>query len=172
VYVGDPLREPLDDLEVVALAIGDVAGVQAEVDQRGVGVGQEAFDPDLGVDVGVHVRVEDQPHAVLFVDEPRQLVGTRDEVLPLLGSMSPACVAAPVCGSVYCSGRCTRYRAPSTASSFASRPNASIAAARASLPLCRPAKTVPPQTVSSRRASSSLSRAGSCGMKPCGPSSV
>ena len=75
----------LDDLEVVAVAVGDVAGVQAQVDVLRVGVGQELLDPVLGVDVGVGVRVEHQLHAVLLEDDPAELVGAGDQVRPLLG---------------------------------------------------------------------------------------
>ena len=63
------------------------------------------------------------------------------------GSMSADSVSAPLCMSVYCSGRCTRYSAPTSRSSRASRPNSSLALSSASLPLCSPANTVPPMTV-------------------------
>ena len=62
-----------------------MAGVEAEVHQLRVGVGQEALDPVLGVDMGVGVRVEDQLHAVLAVDHLGELVGAGHQVLPLLG---------------------------------------------------------------------------------------
>src|SRR4051794_7299886 len=84
VDVGDALGELLDDLEVVAAAVGDVSRVQAQVHQLRVGVAQESLDPVLGVDVSVRVRVEDQLDAVLLEEEPRQLGGAGDEVLPLL----------------------------------------------------------------------------------------
>src|SRR5215213_8613008 len=70
VHVGDPLTEALDDLEVVALAVGDVAGVQAQVDVRRIGVDE---------------RVEHVLHAVLVVEVASQLVGAGHQVLPLLG---------------------------------------------------------------------------------------
>ena len=76
-------------------------------------------------------------------------------------SRSPDSVAVPVCWSVYCSGRCTRYSAPTADNSRASWPNSAIALSSASLPLCRPAKTVPPQAVRLRLASSSFSWDGS-----------
>src|SRR6476620_497931 len=85
VDVGDALGELLDDLDVVAVAVGDVSRVQAEVHQLRVGVAEEPRDPLLGVDVGVRVRVEDQLDAVLLEEEPSQLVGAGDQVLPLLG---------------------------------------------------------------------------------------
>src|SRR4051794_18403885 len=84
VHVGDPLGEPLDDLNVVAAAVGDVPGVQAEVDKLRFGVAEELLDPILGVDVGVRMRVEDELDAVLLVDDPGQLVRAGDQVLPLL----------------------------------------------------------------------------------------
>ena len=74
----------LDDLQVVAAAVGDVPGVQAEVDELRVGVLQELLDPVLGVDVGVGVRMEHQLDAELLVEHPAQLVGARDQVRPLL----------------------------------------------------------------------------------------
>src|SRR3954464_2914572 len=49
-------------------------------------------------------------------------------------------------GTEHCSGRWIRYFAPTALSSRASRPKASMASSRASLPRCRPAKTVPPHT--------------------------
>jgi hypothetical protein len=60
--VVDAVREPLDDRDVVSGAVGDVPGVQAQVHVPRVGVGEEPFDPVLGVDVGVGVRVEHQLH--------------------------------------------------------------------------------------------------------------
>ena len=57
------------------------------------------------------------------------------------GSMSPDCVASPVCMSVYCSGRWIRNFAPTALSSFASWPNSVIALSSASFPLCSPANT-------------------------------
>ena len=56
----------LDDLQVVAVAVGDVPGVQAQVDELRVGVVEELLDPILGVDVGVGVRVEHQLDAELL----------------------------------------------------------------------------------------------------------
>ena len=84
VHVGDPLGRLLDDLQVVAVAVGDVAGVQAQVDELRVGVVQELQDPVLGVHVGVGVRVEDQLDAVLLVDHLAEFVGAGDQVRPLL----------------------------------------------------------------------------------------
>jgi hypothetical protein len=60
VHVGDSIREALDDLDVVAVAVRDVSGVQAQVDQFAIGVGEKPLDPLLGVDVGVCVRVENE----------------------------------------------------------------------------------------------------------------
>ena len=68
-----------------AVAVGDVPRVQAQVDQLGVGVGEEPLHPLLGVDVGVGVRVEHQLDAVLLQQVAGQLVRPRDQVLPLLG---------------------------------------------------------------------------------------
>ena len=83
-HVGDPFRGALDDLQVVAAAVRDVPGVQAQVDELRVGVLEELLDPVLGVDVGVGVRVEHQLDAELLVEDPAQLVGARDQVRPLL----------------------------------------------------------------------------------------
>ena len=66
VHVTDALAVPADQVEGVAAAVGDVAGVQAQVDVRGVGAVQEAFDLGLGLDVAVGVRVDDEPDVVLF----------------------------------------------------------------------------------------------------------
>ena len=85
VQVGDPLREVLDDLQVVAAAVGDVPGVQAEVHVLRVGFDQELLDPVLDVEVGVGVRVRHQVDAVLLEDDLAQFVGSGDQVLPLLG---------------------------------------------------------------------------------------
>ena len=60
VDVRDPLGEAPDESDVVPAAVRDVAGVEAEVDELGVRVGEEPLDPLLGVHVGVGVRVEDE----------------------------------------------------------------------------------------------------------------
>jgi hypothetical protein len=86
VDVVDPLGEALDDLDVVAVGVGDVPGVQAQVHEPRIGVGQEPLDLVLGLDVGVHVRVEDQFDAELLVDHPAEFVGSGDEVAPVLGA--------------------------------------------------------------------------------------
>src|SRR3954447_745614 len=66
VDIGDPLREPLEDLKVVTVAVRHMAGVGAQVHQRRVGVLQEALNALLRVDMGVGVRVEHQLDAVLL----------------------------------------------------------------------------------------------------------
>jgi hypothetical protein len=48
VHVGDPLGEPSTICTVLAVAVGDVAGVQAEVDVCGSVSGEEALDAFLG----------------------------------------------------------------------------------------------------------------------------
>jgi len=83
-HVGDPLGEAVDDLEVVAAAVGDVPGVQAQVHELRVRVLEEFLDSVLGVDVGVRVRVEHQLDAEFLEDHPTQLVGPGDQVRPLL----------------------------------------------------------------------------------------
>ena len=118
VDVGDPIREPFDDLHVVAVAVGDVAGVEAEVHVLRVGVGQEALDPLLGVDVRVDVRVEHQLDAELLEQVAGQLVGARAP-----GSSSrpgrgrrPRWTRRCACRCT-ASGRWTRYLAPTSRSS-------------------------------------------------------
>ena len=100
--------------DVVAAAVGDVPGVQAQVDVLRVGVLQELQDALLGVDMGVGVRVEHQLDAVLLEHtRPSSLVPVT-RFVHCSGSRSPASVASPVCMSVYCSGRWTRYLAPTS----------------------------------------------------------
>jgi len=60
-------------------------GVQAQVHELRVGVLQELLDTVLGIDVGVCMRVENQLDAEFLEDHPSQLVGTGDQVRPLLG---------------------------------------------------------------------------------------
>src|SRR6266550_132497 len=57
-HVRDPLRKALDDFEIVPVAVGDMAGVEAEVHQIRISVGQEPLNALLGVDVSVGVWVE------------------------------------------------------------------------------------------------------------------
>jgi hypothetical protein len=57
VHVGDPFGSLLDDLQVVTAAVGDVPGIQAQVDELRIGVLEELLDPVLGVDVCIGVRV-------------------------------------------------------------------------------------------------------------------
>jgi hypothetical protein len=84
VHVADPVGVPLDQLEVVSAAVGDVPRVQAQGDGRGVGVGQEALHPLLGVDMAVGVRVEDQRDAELLGEDPAELRHAGAQVGPLL----------------------------------------------------------------------------------------
>ena len=84
VHVADPLRVVLDELEVVAVAVGDVPGVQAQGDQVGVGLGQEALDPLVGVHVAVGVRVELDLQPVLVPDRLGQPVDLAGVGGPLL----------------------------------------------------------------------------------------
>ena len=84
-HVGDALGVLGDDVEVVAVAVGDMPGVEAQVHELRIGVLQEPLDPVLGVDVGVDVRVEHELDAVLLEQDPAQRVGALDEVAPLLG---------------------------------------------------------------------------------------
>src|SRR5690606_25349851 len=51
VDVSDAFGVPADEVDVVAAAVGDVPGVQAEVGVPGVGGVQEPLDLDLGLDV-------------------------------------------------------------------------------------------------------------------------
>ena len=83
VDVGDPVGELADDVDVVSVAVGDVSGVQAQIHKLWVGVGQEALDPLLGVDMGVDMRVEGQLDTELIEHHPAELVGAGDQVLPL-----------------------------------------------------------------------------------------
>src|SRR6476619_4533471 len=53
VQIADPLRGTLDDRDVVAAAVADVAGVQAEIHELAVGAVEKAVDVLLGVDVAV-----------------------------------------------------------------------------------------------------------------------
>src|SRR3954471_21634320 len=78
-HVADPLGSAADDRDVVATAVGDVPGVQAQVDVPRIGVGQELLDALLGVDMGVDMRVEHQLDAVLLEHHPAQLVGAADQ---------------------------------------------------------------------------------------------
>ena len=66
-----------DDRDVVAAAVADVAGVQAQVDERAVGAVEEAVDVLLGVDMAVGVRVVLRTHTVLFVHRLAELVHAR-----------------------------------------------------------------------------------------------
>ena len=85
VEIADALAVGLDQLDAVAAAVGVVAGVQAEVDQLGVGGVEEPLDMVLGVDVRVGVRMYDEFEAVGLLDlvaEPFHALG---QVRPLLG---------------------------------------------------------------------------------------
>ena len=56
-------------------------GVEAQIHELRISVGQEALDPVLGMDVGVHVRVEDQVDAELLGSAaryPSEVAGVRD----------------------------------------------------------------------------------------------
>ena len=173
VDVGDPIREPFDDLHVVAVAVGDVAGVEAEVHVLRVGVGQEPLDPLLGVDVRVDVRVEHQLDAELLEQVAGQLVGAR----------APGWSSRPGPGRRLrwprrCACRCTAWaggpgtwRRPRAAGALRGRTPPWPCRA----PPCPGAgwRTPCRRTPSDPRwSSSSRSWAGSCGRKPCGPSSV
>jgi hypothetical protein len=79
-----PARELADDLDVIPVAVGNVSGVQAQIDILRVGIGQEALDPFLSIDVGVNVRVEDQIDAELLQHHPAKFVGAVDQIRPVL----------------------------------------------------------------------------------------
>ncbi len=64
--VADAFGARSDDGDVVAAAVADVAGVQAQVDELAVGAVEEAVDVLLGVDMAVGVRVVLRTHAVLL----------------------------------------------------------------------------------------------------------
>ena len=88
VQVADALGSALDDRDVVAAAVADVAGVQAQVDELAVGAVEEAVDVLLGVDVAVGVRMVLRTHAVLFEHRLAEFVHAVGLLLPLLGGES------------------------------------------------------------------------------------
>ena len=75
----------VDDRDVVAAAVADVPGVQAQVDELAVGAVEEAVDVLLGVDVAVGVRVVLRTHAVLLEHRLAELVHALGLLAPLLG---------------------------------------------------------------------------------------
>ena len=90
VHVADAVRVAADELDVVRPPVGEVAGVQAQVDVAGVGVVQEPLDLRLGLDVAVGVRVELQLHAVLLGHVRPSSSADRTSVRPLRPSSSSA----------------------------------------------------------------------------------
>ena len=80
---------PLDDRDVVATAIADVPGVQAEVDELAVGAVEEAVHVLLGIDVAVGVRMVLRTDAVLLVHRLAEFVHPRGLLLPLRGRQVP-----------------------------------------------------------------------------------
>src|SRR5262245_35713977 len=83
--VPDAVGCPVDDRQVVAAAIADVAGVQAQVHEFGVRSIQEAVDVLLGVDVAVGVRMVLRSYTVLFEHRLAEVVHAPGLLLPLLG---------------------------------------------------------------------------------------
>ena len=72
-------------LHRVAVAVDDVAGVEAEADVLGVGRLEDAVDVGGGLDVAVAVRVQNHLQAVVLLHDPPQLVGVLDVEVPGLG---------------------------------------------------------------------------------------
>ena len=68
--VADPVGVAADDLAVVAGAVFDVAGVQAQRDRFRVGVVEELVDEVLGVHMGVDMGMEVQPDVEVLLHEP------------------------------------------------------------------------------------------------------
>ncbi len=85
VQVTDALRCAADDRDVVAAAVADVAGVQAEVDELAVGAVEEAVDVLLGVDVAVGMWMVLRTDAVLLEHRLAEFVHALGLLAPLLG---------------------------------------------------------------------------------------
>ena len=84
VDVPDPVRVVRDQLEVVRAAVGDVAGVEAQLHRLRVRAVEEALDLRLGAHVAVGVGVEDEDGAVRFGDVPAELGHAGGEAGPLV----------------------------------------------------------------------------------------
>ena len=85
VHVGDALGVLAAQLHRVAVAVDDVAGVEAEADVLGVGRLEDAVDVVGGLDVAVAVRVQDHLQAVVLLHDPPELVGVLDVEVPGVG---------------------------------------------------------------------------------------
>ena len=85
VHVRDALGVLAAQLHRVAVAVDDVAGVEAEADVLGVGRLEDAVDVVGGLDVAVAVRVEDHLQAVVLLHDPPEPVGVLDVEVPGVG---------------------------------------------------------------------------------------
>ena len=85
VEIADPVGVFGDQLDRIAAVVGDVAGVEAEVDELGIGGFEEALDVGLVADMAVGVGVELGVHAVFFEHASAEFVVAVDQSGPLLG---------------------------------------------------------------------------------------
>src|SRR5258708_7871457 len=83
--VTDALGRPLDDRDVVATAVADVPGVQAQVDELAVGAVEEAIDILLGVHMTVRMRMVLRTHTVLFDHRLADLIHPLGLLAPFRG---------------------------------------------------------------------------------------
>ena len=95
-----------------------MAGVQAQVDELGVGAVEEAVDVLLGVDVAVGVRMVLRTHAVLLEHRLAEFVHALGLLRHCSGVRLRSSSTAPVAGSRHISGMTTTCLPP-TAASFA-----------------------------------------------------
>ena len=84
VEVADPVGVSLDELDAVAAVIGEVAGVQAQVEVPRVGELEQPLHLPVGADVAVGVGVELLADAELFQQGLPEPVVSRGQLLPLL----------------------------------------------------------------------------------------
>ena len=155
VQVGDAVGVVADQRDVVSPVVGDVAGVEAQVDVGRVGLGQEPLDLRLGADKAVGVRVEHRRQAVLVSENAAQLGGPVDQGPPLVAVQLRG-VGAGVGGEQHhVAGAHGRDQLGHL-----------VGVAQVGLPAPRvvqDAKHGWPDTASPRRSTSSRSRAGSVG---------
>src|SRR5882757_3683663 len=98
VEVADTLGRPLDDRDVVATAVADVTGVQAQVDELAVGAVEEAIDVLLGVHMTVRMRMVLRTHTVLFEHRLAELIHALGLLAPLRGVQAAIFEHSSRCG--------------------------------------------------------------------------
>ena len=97
-YIGDAVGVRPAELDGIAAAVDDVAGVETEVDVPRVGGVEDTGDLLGRLDVGVPVRVQHHPEAVLVQQHPAQGVGVLDVEPP--GVIAQDAVVGPLPGLV------------------------------------------------------------------------